>query len=303
MQIKIATRETTLALIQTHLVREAILEYIPDAEVELVPMTTEGDQRLDQSLAKIGGKGLFLKTLETALLEGRADIAVHSMKDVPVQMPIGLEIAAVLPRIDPRDALVSPRFAALENLPPGAKVGTSSLRRHCQLKAIRPDLEIQFIRGRVETRLAKCDQGEYDAVILAVAGLKRLNLADRITAYLPADHFIPAVGQAAIGVECRTGEFQSLMNILNDKATEVCLAAERAVSLALNASCHTPLGVYATLQADEITLSGMIGDVNAFDNIEHVIKGPADAPEALGETLAQRLLALGGDRLLEALDA
>ncbi|MEM6641168.1 MAG: hydroxymethylbilane synthase, partial [Pseudomonadota bacterium] len=251
--LRIATRQSRLALWQAQWVARLLADAHPDLMVELVPMTTEGDRRLDASLAKIGGKGLFIKELEVAMLEGRADLAVHSMKDVPAQMPDGFHIAAVLPREDPHDALVSHKVGALDELPDGAVVGTSSLRRQSQLRHHRPDLQLRPLRGNVDTRLGKLDAGDYDAIILAAAGLKRLGFNERITQRIPTEVSLPAAAQGAVGIECLSDapEVTARLAVLNDPVCDTALRAERAFCSALGASCTSPVAALATLDGDE----------------------------------------------------
>ena len=240
--LKIATRKSPLALWQANHVRDALLARHPELQVELVTMTTQGDKILDTPLAKVGGKGLFVKELETGMLEGRADIAVHSMKDIPVEFPQGLGLAVVLPREDPRDAFISNTFSSLADLPEGARMGTSSLRRQCQLAAKRPDLKILNLRGNVNSRLGKLDNGDYDAIMLAAAGMRRMGWEDRITELLQPDQFIPAIGQGAIGIECRNDDSRVLQLItdLGDETTTLRLRAERAFNARLNGGCQVP---------------------------------------------------------------
>jgi len=248
----IATRESRLALWQAHHVRDRLRELYPQCNVELLGMTTVGDQVLDRSLNEIGGKGLFTKELEVALADGRADLAVHSLKDVPMELPEGFELAAVMRREDPRDAFVSVRHASLDSLPQGAKVGTSSLRRAAQLTERRPDLQILPLRGNLDTRLGKLDRGEYDAIVLAAAGLKRLGLADRIREILPPTSSLPAPGQGALGIEVLSGrpEVRDWLAPLVDRRTWLEVTAERSVSRALGGSCRIPLAAYAVVQPD-----------------------------------------------------
>ncbi len=266
-------------------------------------MTTTGDQILDAPLARIGGKGLFVKELEVAMMEGRAHIAVHSMKDVPMVLPEGFVLAAIGRREDPRDAFVSNAYGALAELPAGARVGTSSLRRQAQIKARYPHLCIEPLRGNVQTRLRKLDEGQYAAIILAAAGLKRLGLEHRITALLDPSESLPAAGQGALGIEClgSRADLVERMQALNDPDTAACVGAERAMSRRLAGSCQTPLGAYATLEAGVLTLRGFVADLDGRRLIEERISGaPADA-EALGIALAEQLLARGADRILAEL--
>jgi hydroxymethylbilane synthase len=273
----------------------------PGLDVVLVPMTTRGDQIIDRPLAEIGGKGLFLKELEIALAEDRADLAVHSMKDVPMALDPGFAIGAVLERADPFDAFVSMRATDIDALPAGAKVGTSSLRRQAQLKARRPDLTAVDLRGNVNTRLAKLDAGLYDAVILACAGLDRLGLSSRIRSRLVAPEWLPAVAQGAIGIECRDADaaLRGLVAPLAHAPTSTCVRAERAMNLALHGSCEVPVAGYAELHADRILLRGLVGDAVSGQLVRAEASGPAAEPEALGRQVAGELLAAGARALLD----
>jgi len=303
-RIVIATRESALALWQARHIQGRLAAHYPELRVEILGMTTEGDRRLDISLAKVGGKGLFVKELEEALAAGRADIAVHSVKDVPMTLPQGYCLAAVGKRDDPRDAFVSSRHPDLAALPAGARVGTSSLRRECQLRARYPRLDIQPLRGNVPTRLRKLDDGHYDAVILAAAGLKRLGLEDRITRVLPPSESLPAPGQGALGIECLAArsDLAELLAPLNDHATARCVAAERAFSRALSGSCNVPLGAYAELQDGRLRLRGFVGDPDGSRIVSGEETGPADAAEALGAALAEQLKAQGAAEILAAIE-
>lgn len=298
--LKIATRKSPLALWQANFVKDRLEALYPELQVELVPMSTQGDKILDTPLAKVGGKGLFVKELETAMLEGRADIAVHSMKDVPVEFPEGLGLHTICEREDPRDAFVSNRFGQIDELPQGAVVGTSSLRRQCQLRAARPDLVIRDLRGNVNTRLAKLDAGEYDAIILAAAGLKRLEMAHRITAFIEPEQSLPANGQGAVGIECRLDdhELHALLAPLEHPETRIRVLTERAMNRALQGGCQVPIGAYALVQGDEVWLRGLVGSPDGSRVIRDEIRGPLADGEALGHTLAQRLLADGADVIL-----
>ncbi|MDX7718228.1 hydroxymethylbilane synthase [Aeromonas caviae] len=298
--LRIATRKSPLALWQANFVKDRLEALHPDLQVELVPMSTQGDKILDTPLAKVGGKGLFVKELETAMLEGRADIAVHSMKDVPVEFPDGLGLHTICEREDPRDAFVSNRFAAIDELPQGAVVGTSSLRRQCQLRAARPDLVIRDLRGNVNTRLAKLDAGEYDAIILAAAGLKRLEMAHRIAAVIEPEQSLPANGQGAVGIECRLDdhELHALLAPLEHPETRIRVLTERAMNRALQGGCQVPIGAYALVQGEEVWLRGLVGSPDGSRVIRDEIRGPLAEGEALGHTLAQRLLAAGADVIL-----
>ncbi len=298
--LKIATRKSPLALWQANFVKDRLEALHPDLQVELVPMSTQGDKILDTPLAKVGGKGLFVKELETAMLEGRADIAVHSMKDVPVEFPDGLGLHTICEREDPRDAFVSNRFKLIDELPQGAVVGTSSLRRQCQLRAARPDLVIRDLRGNVNTRLAKLDAGEYDAIILAAAGLKRLEMAHRIAAFIEPEQSLPANGQGAVGIECRLDdhELHALLAPLEHPETRIRVLTERAMNRALQGGCQVPIGAYALVQGEEVWLRGLVGSPDGSRVIRDEIRGPLAEGEALGHTLAQRLLTAGADVIL-----
>ncbi|WP_294901828.1 hydroxymethylbilane synthase [Tatumella sp. UBA2305] len=301
--IRIATRQSPLALWQAHYVQEQLMSAHPGVQVELVPMVTKGDVLLDTPLSKVGGKGLFVKELELAMLENRADLAVHSMKDVPVAFPEGLGLVTICQRADPLDAFVSGKYASLDELPEGAVVGTSSLRRQCQISARRPDLVIRSLRGNVGTRLSKLDAGEYDAIILAAAGLKRLGLESRIRSTLPAEVSLPAVGQGAVGIECRTDDTAliALLQALNHHDTESCVRAERAMNTRLEGGCQVPIGSYALLQADDqLWLRGLVGTPDGSQMISAERRGHRDQAEQLGIALAEELLEKGaGDILRE----
>ncbi len=298
--LRIATRKSPLALWQANFVKDRLEALHPDLQVELVPMSTQGDKILDTPLAKVGGKGLFVKELETAMLEGRADIAVHSMKDVPVEFPDGLGLHTICEREDPRDAFVSNHFNQIDELPQGAVVGTSSLRRQCQLRAARPDLVIRDLRGNVNTRLAKLDAGEYDAIILAAAGLKRLEMAHRIAAFIEPEQSLPANGQGAVGIECRLDDhdLHALLAPLEHPETRIRVLTERAMNRALQGGCQVPIGAYALVQGEEVWLRGLVGSPDGARVIRDEIRGPLAEGEALGHTLAQRLLAAGADVIL-----
>lgn len=300
--LRIATRQSRLALWQAEHVAARLREAHPDLEVVLVPMTTTGDRVLDRPLAQVGGKGLFIKELEVAISEGRADIAVHSMKDVPTELPPGMTIAAFLPRADPRDAFVSSRYANFQALPQGARVGTSSLRRQSQLKATRPDLEILPLRGNVDTRLRKLDEGQYDAIILAAAGLIRLGLEQRIVHRLDFADSLPAVGQAIVGIECRSDatDVLALLRALDDPTSRCCCEAERAFARRLQGSCQSPIAGYAELHGNELTLRGVVGSEDGRTLYRDRTQGAAADPQTLGIQLADRLLAAGADVLLAA---
>nr|WP_294104352.1 hydroxymethylbilane synthase [Providencia sp.] len=298
--VRIATRKSPLALWQAHFVKQKLEQLYPDLQVELVPMVTKGDIILDTPLAKVGGKGLFVKELELALLEGRADIAVHSMKDVPVEFPEGLGLVTICEREDPRDAFVSNHYANIDALPIGSIVGTSSLRRQCQLREQRPDLIIRDLRGNVGTRLSKLDNGEYDAIILAVAGLKRLGLGDRVRAAMEPEQSLPAVGQGAVGIECRLNDTntRALLAKLNDDTTSICVLAERAMNMRLEGGCQVPIGSYAIWQDDKIWLRALVGAPDGSIIIRgECVSTPEQANQA-GIALAEDLLARGAREIL-----
>lgn len=299
-KIRLATRESALALWQTEHVAARLREAHPGLEVELVPMTTRGDQVLDQPLAEIGGKGLFLKELEVAMLEDRADAAVHSLKDVPMELEAGFAIAAVLERADPYDAFVSNDYGEFEELPYGARVGTSSQRRQALLRAHRPDLVISDLRGNVNTRLAKLDAGEFDAIVLACAGLDRLGLGSRIRERLHAPRFIPAAAQGAVAVEIRAGDdaTAALFAPLDHADTVACTRAERHMTRLLGGSCRVPIAAFATLKGDKLSLEGLVGDASTGKTVRGYASGPASEPEKLGEQVADMLVSRGADALL-----
>lgn len=298
--VRIATRKSPLALWQAEHVANRLRAIHPEIRIELVKMVTQGDKILDTPLARIGGKGLFVKELEQGLLEGRADLAVHSMKDVPAELPTGLHLAAILEREDARDAFVSRRYPSLADLPQRARIGTSSLRRQSQLKGLRPDIITLPLRGNVGTRLEKLDSDELDGIILAAAGLIRLNLANRITEHLSADISLPAVGQGAIGIECRTDDktIHELIKPLHDESTAWCVKAERAFNGRLNGGCQVPIAGFAERFADRLVLRGLVASLDG----QTLIRGRAEAPvhqaENLGEAVAEELLNRGADRLL-----
>jgi hydroxymethylbilane synthase len=299
--LRIATRKSALALWQAEHVAERLRQAHPGLRVELLGMVTRGDRILDSPLAKIGGKGLFVKELEEGLLEGRADLAVHSMKDVPMAFPDGLGLAAILAREDPRDAFVANRYANPGSLPTNARVGTSSLRRQCQLAAHYPHWRITSLRGNVNSRLAKLDAGEFDAIILAAAGLQRLGLADRIAQVLQPDFSLPAIGQGAIGVECRSNDAKvhNLLAVLDDPPTRLRLTAERAFNTRLQGGCQVPIAGYAVLEGDELWLRGLVGEPDGTQIIAGEVRGPTLAASALGITLAEDLLDRGADAILQ----
>lgn len=298
--LRIATRNSALALWQARHVAARLNALACGRPVELLPLTTQGDRNLQDSLALAGGKGLFVKELETALADGRADLAVHSMKDVPVELPAEFVIAAVLEREDPRDAFLSVRWPTLKALPAGARVGSSSLRRQCQLLHRRPDLRILALRGNVDTRIRKLEAGSYDAVILAVAGLKRLALAHKITAVLDLDLSLPAIAQGTLGIECRASdrETRSLLESLNHAPTWQRTLAERALNRGLSGSCNLPVAGYAELQSNSLRLRGRVGLPDGSRLIDGEISGPAEQAEGLGRRLADDMLAKGAAAVL-----
>jgi hydroxymethylbilane synthase len=301
--LRIATRQSPLALWQAEHVKHLLKKNRPELQIELLGLTTQGDIHLSTALNKIGGKGLFVKELEQALLDGRADIAVHSMKDVPAELPEGLGIIAMIEREDPRDAFVSNEYADLAGLPHGAVVGTSSLRRACQLSAMRPDLDIQPLRGNVGTRLQRLDEGRFTAIILAAAGLKRLGLQARIRDYLAVDTMIPAPGQGALGVECRIDDKQTLdlLKPLNHVETQLCVTAERAMNQRLEGGCQVPLGAHAILKNSQLILQGMVGKPDGSLVIRESIIGAAEEAKRLGTQLAEKLLIKGASQILHDL--
>ncbi|MEZ5465900.1 MAG: hydroxymethylbilane synthase [Lysobacteraceae bacterium] len=299
-RLRIATRQSALALWQSEHVASRLRELHPALAIELVPMTTRGDQVLDRPLAQIGGKGLFLKELEVAMQAGHADIAVHSLKDVPMELEPGFAIGAILERADPFDAFVCNRFDRFEALPRGARVGTSSLRRQAQLRARRPDLELLDLRGNVNTRLAKLDNGDFDAIILAAAGLQRLGFDERIRERLAAPDWLPAAAQGAIAIEIRAGDhaIRDLLNGLHDEDTAIRVDAERAMTRRLQGSCQVPIAAYAERDGERLRLSGLVGDAATGELLRQDAQGRADAPVALGIAVAEALLEAGAGRLL-----
>ncbi|MGB2742659.1 MAG: hydroxymethylbilane synthase [Cognaticolwellia sp.] len=298
--VRIATRKSALALWQAEYVKAKLEHFHPGINVELVPMTTKGDIILDTPLAKVGGKGLFVKELEVAMLENRADIAVHSMKDVPVEFPEGLGLEIICPREDPRDAFVSNTINSLADLPHGAVVGTSSLRRQCQIKAMRPDLTIRDLRGNVNTRLKKLDNGEYDAIILAAAGLIRLEMPERIREYIAPEVMLPANGQGAVGIECRNDDavIKTLLAPLGCEETRIRVVAERAMNRALEGGCQVPIGSYAVLEDQQLYLRGLVGAIDGSEILTSEVHGNINDAEQLGNQLAEALLAKGADKIL-----
>ncbi|WP_457788297.1 hydroxymethylbilane synthase [Pseudomonas sp. PL-6] len=301
-EIRIATRKSALALWQAEHVKTRLEAAHPGLKVSLVPMVSRGDKLLDAPLAKIGGKGLFVKELETALLENQADIAVHSMKDVPMDFPEGLGLYCICEREDPRDAFVSNSHASLDALPAGSVVGTSSLRRQAQLLARRPDLKIQFLRGNVNTRLAKLDAGEYDAIILAAAGLIRLGFEERIRSSLSAEDSLPAGGQGAVGIECRSAdaEIHALLAPLHHRETALRVTAERALNKRLNGGCQVPIACYALLEGEQLWLRGLVGQPDGGQLLRAEARAAAGDAEALGVRVAEALLAQGAEAILKA---
>jgi hydroxymethylbilane synthase len=301
--LRLATRKSPLALWQTYHVRDALSRIHPQLHLEIVELTTQGDKILDTPLAKIGGKGLFVKELENSLLEHQADIAVHSMKDVPVDLPAALHLPVIMRREEPLDAFVALQYANLAELPKGAIVGTASLRRQCQLLALRPDLQIRSLRGNVGTRLAKLDRGEYDAIVLAAAGLIRLGMPQRIREMLLPNIMLPAIGQGAIGIECRRDDSvtHEIIAPLNDLPTQQRVTAERALNQCLNGGCQVPIAGYAEIVSHGLTLHGLVGDTAGKKIIRHQIQGSVEAAAELGTTLGQELLARGAGEILSAL--
>jgi len=304
-ELRIATRGSALALWQANHVRALLLAEHPGLAVSLLPITTRGDQIVDRPLAEIGGKGLFVKELERALLAGEADIAVHSMKDVPGQLPAGLHVPVVLAAADPRDALVSPHYRSLDALPQGARIGTSSLRRQCQLKRLRADLRMGLLRGNLGTRLAKLDAGEFDALLLAGAGLERMGWGERIAAWLVPELMLPAVAQGIIGIECRQGDaaVAQLIAPLADAPSLLRVTAERAFSIRLGANCEVPVAALAQLHEGEIRLRGLVGRPDGSEVIEAEHRGRSDQAAALGCAVAEELLARGARQILVELGA
>lgn len=302
--IRIATRSSPLALWQAEEVKRLLLAQHTDLNVELVPMVTRGDKILDRSLNKVGGKGLFIKELEHSLYENTSDIAVHSMKDVPMELPDGLSLPVMLKRADPRDAFISNTYTSLNELPANARVGTSSLRRQALLAAKYPGFELLDLRGNVGTRLSKLDNGDYDAIILAAAGLQRLGLEERIQSFIEIEASLPAIGQGAIGIECRNDD-QAIIDLitpLNDTATQICVQAERQLNLRMHGGCHVPIAGHCTFKNDaELTLEGFIGLPDGSQSLWAKHSGKATDPLALGNQVADDLLAQGAKTLLDAI--
>lgn len=303
--IRIATRRSPLALWQAEYVRDELMARNPDLQVELVGIATRGDKILDTPLAKIGGKALFVKELEVAMLEGEADIAVHSMKDVPMEFPDGLFLPVICPREDPRDAFVSNTYASIDELPQGARVGTASLRRQCQLKERRPDLQIGTLRGNVGTRLGKLDSGEFDAIVLAAAGLLRLKLDARIAQFIPEQFSLPAGGQGAVGIECRSNDQRviDLLAPLHDQDTADRVLCERAMNRRLQGGCQVPIACYAELQGNDLYLRGLVGEPDGSRVLRTEQRGHRADAEAIGVAAAENLLAQGADKILAELYA
>lgn len=304
-ELRIATRKSALALWQAEFVKAELEAAHPNLTVTLVPMVSRGDQLLDSPLAKIGGKGLFVKELESALLAKEADIAVHSMKDVPMAFPEGLGLYCICERDDPRDAFVSNNYANLAELPQGSIVGTSSLRRQAQILAQRPDLVVNFLRGNVNTRLAKLDAGQYDAIILAAAGLLRLGFAERIRSSLDVSHHLPSGGQGAVGIECRSDDpaIHALLKPLHHAETTYRVTAERALNKHLNGGCQVPIACYAVLEGDQVWLRGFVGQPDASTLLYAEQRAHKDDAEALGIAVAEDLLAQGAGEILAVLFA
>jgi hydroxymethylbilane synthase len=303
-KLVIASRESALAMWQARHIQARLQALYPETSVEILGMTTTGDQILDSPLARIGGKGLFVKELEIALEEGRADLAVHSMKDVPMHLPEGFALAATGEREDPRDAFVSVKYQRLEDLPEGSIVGTSSLRRQSQLQARLPHLKIESLRGNLQTRLRKLDEGQYAAIILAAAGLKRLGLESRIAQLIEPELSIPAVGQGALGIEIRSdrNDIRALLQPLNHADSEACVEAERAMSRALAGSCTVPLGAFARIENGTLRMIGFVASVDGREMVRDAVSGTPAEADALGKSLAQKLISHGADRILAALD-
>jgi hydroxymethylbilane synthase len=301
--LRIATRKSPLALWQAEEVARQLKSFHPELEVELVPMTTKGDQILNSPLSKVGGKGLFVKELEVAMLEDRADIAVHSMKDVPMEFPEGLQLSAILKREDPRDAFLSNKYSSLDALPDGAILGTASLRRQAIVKAAYPNIEIKMLRGNINTRIAKLEAGEYDAIILAASGLKRMGFDQRITAIIPPEIMLPAVGQGALGIEARSNDavVDTLLAPLRDTETTYRLNCERAMNNRLNGGCQIPVAGYSEVNAGQITLRAFLGYPDGSQVFKSEHSAVLDAAEALGTQVAEDLIAQGGDKVLDSL--
>ena len=303
MKIRIATRKSPLALWQANFVKQQLMTIHRDLTVELIPMVTKGDVLLDSPLSKIGGKGLFVKQLEQAIIDNEADIAVHSIKDIPAQFPTGLTLATICQRDDVRDAFISNQYQCLDDLPDGAIIGTSSLRRQCQLRAKYPHLIIKDLRGNVGSRLSKLDNQEYDGIILAAVGLKRLGLQERIKQYIDTDLILPAVGQGAVGIETRINDetILHLLAPLDDKNSRICIQAERAMNHALQGGCQVPIACQSLLTNNLLTLNGLVGSLDGSTIIKVSVTGAATEAESLGKKLAVKLLAKGADKILAEL--
>ena len=299
--VKIATRKSPLALWQAEFVKAELQKHHPDLRVELIGFTTLGDQLLDSPLSNLGGKGLFVKELEVAMLNGKADIAVHSMKDVPMEFPEGLELAVICEREDPRDAFVSNHFASIDTLPEGAVLGTSSLRRRCQLGAIRPDLNIKDLRGNVNTRLRKLDDGEYDAIVLAAAGLKRLGMDHRIADFIDPQVSLPAGGQGAVGIECRSDDarIKELLKPLEHRQTTFRVVAERALNRRLDGGCQVPIASFAETQGNRLSMKALVGSLDGQTILRAEGEDECTNAEALGINLAEQLLSQGAAEILK----
>lgn len=299
-KLRIATRKSLLALWQANYVKARLEHFHPTLSVELVPMSSRGDVLLDVPLAKVGGKGLFVKELEQALLNNEADIAVHSMKDVPMEFPEGLGLTVICEREDPRDAWVSNTYDSIDDLPKAAVVGTSSLRRQSQILAARPDLQVRFLRGNVQTRLAKLDDADYDGIILAAAGLLRLELEERIRGYIAPEFSLPAGGQGAVGIECRLADTAiiELLKPLHHQSTAEAVLAERAMNRRLEGGCQVPIACYAVHEVDGLWLRGLVAEPDGTRILRGDVRGPASDGEAMGIQLAERLLAEGADEIL-----
>lgn len=298
--VRIATRKSPLALWQAEEVARQLKQRNPQIEIELVKIMSKGDKFLDAPLAKVGGKGLFVKELEQCMLDGEADIAVHSMKDVPMVFPEGLHLPVIMQREDPTDAFVSNNYSSLQDLPANARIGSSSLRRQLQIKEQMPEAEMLNLRGNVNSRLQKLDDGQFDAIILATAGLLRLEMQDRIRSRIPPEQSLPSVGQGAVGIECRVGDerIESLIAPLNDHDTHTRLLAERGMNNRLNGGCQVPIAGYALLEGDEIYLRGLVGRPDGSEVVRGEIRGPREQAEALGKSLAEDLLSRGADVIL-----
>lgn len=301
--VRVATRKSPLALWQAHYVRDQLLSNHRDIDIELIPMTTKGDRILSAPLATVGGKGLFLKELEESLLDNCADLAVHSMKDVTVNVPTDLHIPVICERAEPLDALVSNNFQSLDALPTNARVGTSSLRRQCQIRHKFPGLDIVDLRGNVNTRLSKLDNGEFDAIILAAAGLKRLGIAERIAALIDPMVVLPAVGQGAIGIECRRNDdyINELLSVLNHQPSQIRIRAERALNAELEGGCQVPIAGYSEIEGDQLRLRGAVGSPDGSRVLHAEAVGPVSEPEILGKGVANQLIALGAQEILHGL--